>query len=126
MSIDVAIQNGKNIDASKRADADWKWRYGSINTDEYIEEIISVCPFCGKKLKCTEILNIFFCDECKVHMRIKTVITKEYKEGYMQAIDDFVKKLQPHIIDYQNAIKKNRYAFIDLGNMAEQLKESVK
>lgn len=57
------------------------------------------------------------CHKCSLQ------ILREFeKKIYNKAIDDFATTVRPYISEYINAIKTNKYAFIDVNAIAEQLK----
>lgn len=88
MTIDEAIKHAREVAKDKRADADWKWRHGRLNSDECI-----VCAEEHEQLaKWLEELKAFKSDDFTEDL-LNMGYTKGLKDGYIKAIDEFVEKI---------------------------------
>lgn len=128
MKIDEAIAHARELAKNKRADADWRWTHGRLDSDDLIN-----CAEEHEQLaEWLEELKEYKLKEFQCHLAREEGVTI----GYEKCIDDFAEKLKNHYqyydidlclqdnehLSYTNSILALE-SYID--EIAQQLKEGV-
>lgn len=133
-TIDEAIAHARELAKNKRADADWRWTHGRLDSDDLIN-----CAEEHEQLaEWLEELKEYKLKEFQCHLAREEGVTI----GYEKAIDDFARKFTLEISEsiiwgmlvdshkdnsFQDTADKIVDYVIDTAkNIAEQLKESGK